>query len=374
MENWKWNSKEGIDILGSGNMDVLTVMESMNGNEATRNLKENLSMGTSQEKVNMATSSFIKRSSGIYIWPQGRYEGELLNGIRHGKGSMEWSGRCRYEGDWKMGQRHGEGTLFSLIDRSEVIYRGEWKHNKKDGYGEYFYPSGNCYRGYWKSNQKEGPGQFILLKGKRREIYEGNWMEDRPEGHGRYQWLKKSQIGKSIEDMEYESINQYIGEFHKGARHGLGVFWYADESVYIGEWEDNQKHGQGLFIDFNGRFFRGVFTNDKMDQPLQDEELTQEPSCSLKRLIKQVDSKGQELIPSTEEETELFILLEKYSGRLRETYLQYSNLGRDHPSSSSQMYFLQFCHFLKDNQIVEAVGMTWGMEDVSLVLSSSGIL
>ncbi|MCI5126097.1 MAG: phosphatidylinositol-4-phosphate 5-kinase, partial [Candidatus Electrothrix sp. AR5] len=46
---------------------------------------------------------------GTYFDPNGgSFEGEWKNGMRNGRGCIEWSGR--YYGDWKDNLRHGQGT------------------------------------------------------------------------------------------------------------------------------------------------------------------------------------------------------------------------------------------------------------------------
>ena len=37
------------------------------------------------------------------------YEGEWLNGKKHGHGIYTWTEGHRYEGDWRDGKRHGQG-------------------------------------------------------------------------------------------------------------------------------------------------------------------------------------------------------------------------------------------------------------------------
>jgi radial spoke head protein 1 len=43
--------------------------------------------------------------------PGNKYEGELVNGIKHGQGIYTFRSGARYEGEWKHGRRHGWGTM-----------------------------------------------------------------------------------------------------------------------------------------------------------------------------------------------------------------------------------------------------------------------
>ncbi|VEN40855.1 unnamed protein product [Callosobruchus maculatus] len=67
------------------------------------------------------------------------------------------------------------------------------------------------------------------------------------EGFGR--WVLK---GKGL----------YLGEFHRGKRHGYGKMWYEDGSYYEGEWVKGKRQGLGMLIYQNGNRYEGNFYND----------------------------------------------------------------------------------------------------------------
>ena len=58
--------------------------------------------------------------------PLGIYEGETLNGIRHGYGTYIFPSGARYIGSWNNGKKHGIGT-FIYPDGSR--YEGKSKQN-----------------------------------------------------------------------------------------------------------------------------------------------------------------------------------------------------------------------------------------------------
>ena len=80
------------------------------------------------------------------IYENGKYFGEILNGIGEGKG------------------------IFNYIN--DVIYVGEWKKGKKEGKGIYFYKSGDVYEVEQKDDNMEGKGIFYYKNG---DIYECNF-------------------------------------------------------------------------------------------------------------------------------------------------------------------------------------------------------
>jgi len=111
---------------------------------------------------NISLRSEVSRENGIrtnpmdviYIWgtdlpvsQQERYEGEFLNGRRHGVGNYAWPTGDRYEGHWKEGRQDGLGTYFW---KTGSKYEGMWKENKKHGFGSFLWPNGDKFEGEWE--------------------------------------------------------------------------------------------------------------------------------------------------------------------------------------------------------------------------------
>ena len=71
-----------------------------------------------------------------------KYEGEYLNGERHGKGKeFNEEGILIYEGEYANGKRHGigkqyDGDLFALGKEPKLIYEGEFKNGRWNGKGK----------------------------------------------------------------------------------------------------------------------------------------------------------------------------------------------------------------------------------------------
>ena len=60
---------------------------------------------------------------------QGKYEGEILDGVPHGQGTYFWFNVNRYEGEWKYGLFDGQGTYYSYPSGVKVV--GEFKRDKE---------------------------------------------------------------------------------------------------------------------------------------------------------------------------------------------------------------------------------------------------
>ena len=115
------------------------------------------------------------------------YEGEILNGKRHGHGTYTWADGDTYEGDWKDGKRCGRGKLiqYGKSPTGETYmkysYDGEWLDGKEHGHGI-------CVEGDfgWEKMDK---------------VFEGEWVDGKRQG--RFVWyLTNSKGGRYIDFYE----------------------------------------------------------------------------------------------------------------------------------------------------------------------------
>lgn len=83
------------------------------------------------------------------------YNGEFKDGDFHGQGRLEriiGNGiKVIYEGAFQEGKRHGYG----MLDDQDIIYKGGWKHGKKEGVGRIEFKKDEVqgYSGYWKNDE-----------------------------------------------------------------------------------------------------------------------------------------------------------------------------------------------------------------------------
>eukprot|EP01036_Dinobryon_divergens_P003343 gene3343-4400_t len=92
--------------------------------------------------------------------------------VKNGDGSS-------YDGDIVDGKRHGKGKF---IERNGSIYNGEWKYDHKDGPGDQKYANGDIYVGEWKADQAHGLGMFQCISG---AVYECQWENNKRHGIGK---------------------------------------------------------------------------------------------------------------------------------------------------------------------------------------------
>lgn len=191
---------------------------------------------------------------GEYIFPEGStYVGEVLNGLRHGKGVYEnREENLKYEGYWHNGLKHGKG----ILTINDMVYDGDFFEGAKHNFGKLkWLSSGNYYEGEFKENQICGNGYMVWMDSN--EKYIGQWKDNRQNGFGLHIWYEPKGELKYLK-------NRYIGEWKNGLRHGFGIFFYSNGSKYEGMWEENLKNGFGIFIFQDGTQYIGKFHNDRM--------------------------------------------------------------------------------------------------------------
>ena len=77
------------------------------------------------EKKN--SGDFCVNSVRELNYENGRYIGNVNNGLREGKGIMNYNDGDRYEGDWKNGIKDGKGIYYC---NNGTKKEGEWQDNK----------------------------------------------------------------------------------------------------------------------------------------------------------------------------------------------------------------------------------------------------
>ena len=138
----------------------------------------------------------------------GTYIGEIINGIREGKGIF--------------------------YDKNGDIYDGEWKKDKKEGRGTYIYEDGDVYEGEWKNDCFEGRGIFYHVSG---SVYDGYFSDDQRHGKGIYYFFNG---------------DRYEGDWKKGNKHGQGVYIFSSGNRKMGDYVDDKEKGKHVTLTKEG--------------------------------------------------------------------------------------------------------------------------
>lgn len=170
------------------------------------------------------------------------YTGYLVNGQRHGQGTLYWDDGAVYEGNWNYGVRDGYGKMtFANGD----VYEGPYVDGKRHGQGTFRWVNGNTYTGDFVENQRTGTGVWTSSTGNR---YEGQFVGGNFHGEGTYSWADGA---------------RYTGTYSEGKRHGYGKMVYKDGGVYEGNWVAGKRHGQGTMVYSGGDRYTGTFVEDQ---------------------------------------------------------------------------------------------------------------
>jgi len=155
---------------------------------------------------------FIEFTDGVYT-------GDLVDGVRSGKGTFVWNDNTRYEGGWLNNVRHGWGECRMS---NGGWYAGEWKNDLPNGRGELHWPNGEWYKGDLSNGMRHGYGENHFANG---------------------EWHK--------------------GEYQNNVRIGPGEYHYLNGNVFRGEYLNNNPfNGSTFFPDSNvkvGDFINGFW-------------------------------------------------------------------------------------------------------------------
>jgi hypothetical protein len=170
-------------------------------------------------------------------WPAGSYEGDLVDGERHGHGTMQfWNGN-RYSGEWVADKFEGYGEYSWADGRT---YRGRFKEDRIEGKGIAHWPDGRIYEGEWSADLRNGHGILALANGC---VFEGSFENDFP------------CTGQMIESDGIVSHAVFDGRTHASEWRPLQKIKMG---AFQGDWSTVQPpHCIREFIWDDGRYFAG---------------------------------------------------------------------------------------------------------------------
>ena len=180
------------------------------------------------------------------------YEGDILNGVRHGFGKLMFPDGRVYEGGFVQGVPADSDGLMTFADGS--TYEGTFVDGQMQGFGTYRWARGDVYVGTFTAGSISGNGRMYWVE--TNTTYTGSIEQGQMHGLGKLIWPD----GRS-----------YIGTFNANARYGFGVYALADGSTYRGFFEADQRHGDGVYTSSTGEmvFQRWNFGEIQIQKPLQ---------------------------------------------------------------------------------------------------------
>jgi len=100
-----------------------------------------------------------------FKYKDGRYFGQVINGVEEGKGILYYNNGDRYEGDWRNGKVEGKGIKYFSNDDK---YEGDFRNGKFEGKGIYYFNNGDRYEGDFRNDNFDGKGIKYFNNGDRR--------------------------------------------------------------------------------------------------------------------------------------------------------------------------------------------------------------
>lgn len=116
-----------------------------------------------------------EESSAVVMAAEEEDVGQLTNEV------IKMAAEGSYEGDRVDGMKHGQGKVtYVQVD----VYDGGWVKDMKQGKGTYTYADGRCYEGDWRDGKRHGEGILKWSSSRDREGTDGDLAElaDRYEG------------------------------------------------------------------------------------------------------------------------------------------------------------------------------------------------
>jgi len=186
----------------------------------------------SRYEGSVSISTGRREGKGMYVYPNSffTYEGDWLDGKKHGRGRLSFGDGGYYEGDFVQGEIVGQG---SQTWKDDTVYTGQFVAGERHGFGRISLGDGSSYDGAWEWNKYSGQGELTTANG---DCYIGAFK-----GH---KYHGKGVLTQPSTDRRYE------GQFEAGLFKGEGELKEGgDAFVYVGQFEANKMCGQGKGID-----------------------------------------------------------------------------------------------------------------------------
>ncbi len=235
----------GGSVAAAAVLDALFIM--LSGPGKVTDQPYAMTDGNSDTYSGLYTGEWDKKNerpngTGTFVMEDvaGTYEGEWVDGVTEGQGTIVWDSGDHYEGEWKDGMRNGQGT-YTSTEGDGYVYEGEFQNNERSGKGTMTWETGEgvvyVYEGEFQNNERSGKGTMTWGKDGETTIYEGDFADNWINGYGTCTW---------------PSGDHYEGEWKNGKFNGKGTITYAGGSVYEGEFVDNKKNGEGIWTKSDG--------------------------------------------------------------------------------------------------------------------------
>ena len=96
----------------------------------------------------------------------GKYIGEVVNGLAEGKGTWYGFNGSRYEGEWRNNKKEGKGIYYyNNVPWKGDRYEGDYRNGKREGKGIYYYNNGDRRMGDYYNDKPIGKHVMLTRNG-----------------------------------------------------------------------------------------------------------------------------------------------------------------------------------------------------------------
>lgn len=176
------------------------------------------------------------------------------------------------------GRPSGRGRYHNAS--GELEYEGQFLNGLRHGPGTWHGQDGSVFEGQFIYGRSEGPGLLVRNNGDR---VTGDFLNRRP--HGKIS-IVTAQDGEGSREQDQAEVTRIEGQFRHGMAHGHSTVWIGPRFRYEGAFRMGKPHGLVRIVDeddedeviYEGKFINGRPSggNNKRNQL--------PPSLQLKRL------------------------------------------------------------------------------------------
>lgn len=160
------------------------------------------------------------------------YDGNWVNGIREGQGTILLANGIMYEGGFVNGRFHGRGKLTDPREGINIVaeYEGDYVNGARQGQGRMVKANGVCFIGEFQNNIPHGKTKRINphAKGFQEAEFEGLYANG------------QKVIGRSV----LANGTKYEGEFKNDNYHGKGKLTTTSQDGQVVEYEGIWENGR----------------------------------------------------------------------------------------------------------------------------------
>ncbi len=228
-----------------------------------------IAMGETTVAASAATvdSTYVHFATGkLRDYAFGTYTGDMVNGMPHGIGVIEYDFGAIFIGNFSYGEPDGYGIYYYYEEDTYV--EGDWSWDTCTAYLDTEREGGEMtYTGMFCDGKANGMGELTL---ENCGTFYGEFQDGNVDGWGIYAY--KTPIPEKeplIDGTDWEMVwgskkhsHTYNGLSLDGKWQGFGLGVMSSGSHYVGEIRNEYRHGYGrLYLSGNRLYQEGTFKN-----------------------------------------------------------------------------------------------------------------